>query len=188
MRARSPHLPGSRDAAFCVAWASAEASSVPGSSSRKRPRRPQSSFGAGSRSDRAQDQREIDDGRGGTPRNAARHAAQQTRPHSRQAGVRSGNLRRLHRNHRRQGASTPAPCWPSTPRARKSRHSKASPRATSRTRWSAAFVDNDAQQCGYCTPGFVVASKAFLDKNPESRQRQISRTDWAAICVAAAPM
>ncbi len=30
----------------------------------------------------------------------------------------------------------------------------------------AAFVNNDAQQCGYCTPGFVVASKAFLDRNP----------------------
>jgi xanthine dehydrogenase YagT iron-sulfur-binding subunit len=29
-----------------------------------------------------------------------------------------------------------------------------------------AFVDNDAQQCGYCTPGFVVACKAFLDLNP----------------------
>ena len=30
----------------------------------------------------------------------------------------------------------------------------------------AAFVNHDAQQCGYCTPGFVVASKAFLDRNP----------------------
>jgi xanthine dehydrogenase YagT iron-sulfur-binding subunit len=29
-----------------------------------------------------------------------------------------------------------------------------------------AFVENDAQQCGFCTPGFVVASKALLDKNP----------------------
>jgi xanthine dehydrogenase YagT iron-sulfur-binding subunit len=29
-----------------------------------------------------------------------------------------------------------------------------------------AFVNHDAQQCGYCTPGFVVASKAFLDRNP----------------------
>src|SRR5436189_3206492 len=28
-----------------------------------------------------------------------------------------------------------------------------------------AFVDNDAQQCGFCTPGFVVAAKAFLDKH-----------------------
>ena len=31
---------------------------------------------------------------------------------------------------------------------------------------SAAFVKHDAQQCGYCTPGFVVAAKAFLDHNP----------------------
>ena len=29
-----------------------------------------------------------------------------------------------------------------------------------------AFVDNDASQCGFCTPGFVVACKAMLDKNP----------------------
>jgi xanthine dehydrogenase YagT iron-sulfur-binding subunit len=31
----------------------------------------------------------------------------------------------------------------------------------------AAFVENDAQQCGFCTPGFVVACKAFLDKHPD---------------------
>jgi xanthine dehydrogenase YagT iron-sulfur-binding subunit len=30
-----------------------------------------------------------------------------------------------------------------------------------------AFVENDAQQCGFCTPGFVMASKALLDKNPQ---------------------
>lgn len=30
----------------------------------------------------------------------------------------------------------------------------------------AAFVEHDAQQCGFCTPGFVVAAKALLDKNP----------------------
>lgn len=29
-----------------------------------------------------------------------------------------------------------------------------------------AFVDHDAQQCGYCTPGLVMACKAFLDKHP----------------------
>jgi len=29
-----------------------------------------------------------------------------------------------------------------------------------------AFVEHDAQQCGFCTPGFVVACKAFLDKHP----------------------
>lgn len=30
----------------------------------------------------------------------------------------------------------------------------------------AAFVEHDAQQCGFCTPGFVVAAKALLDRNP----------------------
>jgi aerobic-type carbon monoxide dehydrogenase small subunit (CoxS/CutS family) len=28
-----------------------------------------------------------------------------------------------------------------------------------------AFVDTDALQCGFCTPGFVVAGTAFLKKN-----------------------
>ena len=36
-----------------------------------------------------------------------------------------------------------------------------------------AFVDNDAQQCGFCTPGFVVASKAFLDENPNPTMDQV---------------
>jgi xanthine dehydrogenase YagT iron-sulfur-binding subunit len=30
----------------------------------------------------------------------------------------------------------------------------------------AAFVEHDAQQCGFCTPGFVMSSKALLDRNP----------------------
>jgi len=36
-----------------------------------------------------------------------------------------------------------------------------------------AFVDNDASQCGFCTPGFVVACKAFLDKHPDPTPEQI---------------
>ncbi|MDP6443764.1 MAG: (2Fe-2S)-binding protein [Pirellulaceae bacterium] len=36
-----------------------------------------------------------------------------------------------------------------------------------------AFVAADAQQCGFCTPGFVVAVKAFLDKNPNASEAQI---------------
>jgi len=30
----------------------------------------------------------------------------------------------------------------------------------------AAFVEHDAQQCGFCTPGFVMAAKALLERNP----------------------
>jgi xanthine dehydrogenase YagT iron-sulfur-binding subunit len=36
-----------------------------------------------------------------------------------------------------------------------------------------AFVNNDAQQCGYCTPGFVMAAKGFLDRNPNATYDQV---------------
>jgi len=39
----------------------------------------------------------------------------------------------------------------------------------------AAFVDNDAQQCGFCTPGFVVAGKALLDANPSPSPDEVVR-------------
>jgi carbon-monoxide dehydrogenase small subunit len=29
-----------------------------------------------------------------------------------------------------------------------------------------AFIENNASQCGFCTPGMVMATKALLDKNP----------------------
>jgi xanthine dehydrogenase YagT iron-sulfur-binding subunit len=37
---------------------------------------------------------------------------------------------------------------------------------------SAAFVDHDAQQCGYCTPGFVMAAKGFLDRHPHPKDEE----------------
>jgi xanthine dehydrogenase YagT iron-sulfur-binding subunit len=37
----------------------------------------------------------------------------------------------------------------------------------------AAFVSNDAQQCGFCTPGFVLACTSFLEKNPSPEPEQI---------------
>ncbi len=36
-----------------------------------------------------------------------------------------------------------------------------------------AFWDNDAQQCGFCTPGFVMACKSLLDKHPTPNDEQI---------------
>lgn len=36
-----------------------------------------------------------------------------------------------------------------------------------------AFVEHDAQQCGFCTPGFVMAVRAFLNKNPQATEEQI---------------
>jgi carbon-monoxide dehydrogenase small subunit len=40
------------------------------------------------------------------------------------------------------------------------------------------FVEHAALQCGYCTPGFIVASKALLDKNPDPSEQEV-RT-WLA--------
>ena len=37
----------------------------------------------------------------------------------------------------------------------------------------AAFVENDAHQCGFCTPGFVMASTALLAKNPDPSPEEI---------------
>ncbi len=46
----------------------------------------------------------------------------------------------------------------------------------------AAFVHNDAQQCGFCTPGFVVACKAFLDKHPNPTREQVRRGLGGNLC------
>jgi carbon-monoxide dehydrogenase small subunit len=36
-----------------------------------------------------------------------------------------------------------------------------------------AFLDNAAIQCGYCTPGMLIASKALLDRNPSPTEEEI---------------
>jgi xanthine dehydrogenase YagT iron-sulfur-binding subunit len=45
-----------------------------------------------------------------------------------------------------------------------------------------AFVDNDASQCGFCTPGFVVAFKAFLDQHPNASPEEIRRGLSGNLC------
>lgn len=45
-----------------------------------------------------------------------------------------------------------------------------------------AFVHNDAMQCGFCTPGFVVAVRAFLDKNPRATEAEIRKGLNGNIC------
>ena len=36
-----------------------------------------------------------------------------------------------------------------------------------------AFVDNDAMQCGYCTPGMILNAAALLKKNPDPTRKEI---------------
>ena len=41
-----------------------------------------------------------------------------------------------------------------------------------------AFLENAALQCGICTPGFIVASKALLEKEPKPSEARIRH--WLA--------
>ncbi len=36
-----------------------------------------------------------------------------------------------------------------------------------------AFLEDAALQCGICTPGFIVATKALLDKNPHPTEHEV---------------
>jgi xanthine dehydrogenase YagT iron-sulfur-binding subunit len=45
-----------------------------------------------------------------------------------------------------------------------------------------AFHQNDGLMCGYCTPGFVTACKALLDKNPNPTDEEIRKGLDGNIC------
>jgi xanthine dehydrogenase YagT iron-sulfur-binding subunit len=47
---------------------------------------------------------------------------------------------------------------------------------------SAAFVNHDGQQCGYCTPGFVVAAKNFLDRHPNPTREDVEKGLGGNLC------
>ncbi|MDP7274142.1 MAG: (2Fe-2S)-binding protein [Planctomycetaceae bacterium] len=44
------------------------------------------------------------------------------------------------------------------------------------------FVKHDAMQCGFCTPGFVVATRVFLNKNPKASLAEIRKGLGGNIC------
>jgi xanthine dehydrogenase YagT iron-sulfur-binding subunit len=45
-----------------------------------------------------------------------------------------------------------------------------------------AFVEHDAQQCGFCTPGFVMACAAFLRKHPSPTRAQVEQGLGGNLC------
>ncbi len=44
------------------------------------------------------------------------------------------------------------------------------------------FVKHDALQCGFCTPGFVMAVRAFLDKKPDATLENVRSGLGGNIC------
>ena len=47
---------------------------------------------------------------------------------------------------------------------------------------STAFVNHDAQQCGYCTPGFVMAAKGFLAEHPSPTVEDVKHGLGGNLC------
>jgi carbon-monoxide dehydrogenase small subunit len=45
-----------------------------------------------------------------------------------------------------------------------------------------AFHDQHALQCGYCTPGFLIAAKALLDANPSPSEAEIRKGLKGNVC------
>jgi len=45
-----------------------------------------------------------------------------------------------------------------------------------------AWVEEHGAQCGYCTPGFIMATKALLDKNPRPTTLEIKEALGGNIC------
>ena len=45
-----------------------------------------------------------------------------------------------------------------------------------------AFVEKGAIQCGFCTPGMILSSKALLDENPSPSEQEIRRAIAGNLC------
>jgi len=46
-----------------------------------------------------------------------------------------------------------------------------------------AFIDRFALQCGFCTPGFVMAAHALLVRNPDPTEEQIRQELSSNLCM-----
>jgi aerobic-type carbon monoxide dehydrogenase small subunit (CoxS/CutS family) len=44
------------------------------------------------------------------------------------------------------------------------------------------FIETDATQCGFCTPGFVVSVKALLDRNPKMSDAELRESLGGNLC------
>ena len=45
-----------------------------------------------------------------------------------------------------------------------------------------AFIDTGALQCGFCTPGMIMASKALLDKNSDPTEKEVRKALSGNLC------
>ena len=108
--------------------------------------------------------------------------ARGARAHRRQGRLPAGRLRHVHRAGRRRAA----PRLPDAARQRRGRlrHHAGGRRHARRPRRrvQAAFNEHYAAQCGFCTPGFVLATTALLEHNPSPDRDEILEALGGHIC------
>lgn len=45
-----------------------------------------------------------------------------------------------------------------------------------------SFIDNNALQCGFCTPGMILAGKSLLDENPNPTRQDVKNAITGNLC------
>jgi len=45
-----------------------------------------------------------------------------------------------------------------------------------------SFIDHGAVQCGFCTPGILMSSKAFIERNPHPTREEIKEAISGHLC------
>lgn len=45
-----------------------------------------------------------------------------------------------------------------------------------------AFIEHGAIQCGFCTPGMILATKALLDENPNPNREEVKKALAGNLC------
>jgi carbon-monoxide dehydrogenase small subunit len=45
-----------------------------------------------------------------------------------------------------------------------------------------AFIEEGAIQCGFCTPGMIMAAKGFLDENPDPSEDEVAEAISGNLC------
>ena len=105
-------------------------------------------------------------GRGRRARDAppARRPARGARPDRHEGGLRRGRVRRLHGPARRRaGRFVPRPDLPGRRRGRRDGRGPARRRPDALDPLQPAFLETGGAQCGICTPGMLMAARAYLD-------------------------
>jgi carbon-monoxide dehydrogenase small subunit len=100
-----------------------------------------------------------------------------------QGGLRQRRLRRL-LGHRRRAPGLRLPGLRAEAQGRSIQTVEGLAEAGAMHPLQQQFLEHAALQCGFCTPGFLVAAKALLDRNPDP-PRPRSATRWPATCAAA---